>query len=36
MAKLLYGWGKKKYAREREKRWNKTGVNGKIPRNKET
>jgi len=21
MAKLLYGWGKKKYEREREKRW---------------
>jgi len=23
MAKLLYGWEKKKYKREREKRWDK-------------
>jgi len=23
MARLLYGWGKKKYEREREKRWDK-------------
>ena len=23
MAKLLYGWEKRKYEREREKRWNK-------------
>ena len=22
-AKLLYGWGKRRYKREREKRWNK-------------
>ena len=23
MAKLLYGWGRKRYERERERRWNK-------------
>ena len=23
MAKLLYGWGKRKYEREREKKWDK-------------
>ena len=23
MAKLLYGWGKRRYKREREKRWDK-------------
>ena len=23
MAKLLYGWGRKRYEREREKRWDK-------------
>ena len=23
MTKLLYGWGKKRYKREREKRWDK-------------
>ena len=36
MAKLLYGWGRKRYKKERERRWMRIGIDGKIPRDEES
>jgi len=37
MARLLYGWGKKRYERERERRDGmRIGVDGRIPQDEES
>jgi len=37
MAKLLYGWGRKRYEKERERRWDENWNRWKkIPRNEES
>jgi len=36
MAKLLYGWERKRYEKEKERDGMKIEVSGKIPQDKET